>query len=268
MNSSELRGYLTGLILGDGTLGKGVHKRSFEIKSINKDFIERIYEDIKSCSNFNIILKTVEARTDDYGVNHKLHYMLTIKAHPYFNKKYNYFYNDYRVRRITNESLSWLTLNGLANWYMSDGYICLVGKTKGYIRDRRVDLCTDRYKKEDVEKIRKYFYDTWGWETSLIKRKTNSKDMYRIRFKKTSAQDFLYKISPYIVPSFYYKLNMCYDYQPEWMTDEYYNLMIKIQKCERPNNEKVEGEDIVYGFEGSPRQKNLCQQVAAVCSAQ
>lgn len=40
MNSSELKGYLTGLIIGDGTIGKGITKRSFAIKSICKDFID------------------------------------------------------------------------------------------------------------------------------------------------------------------------------------------------------------------------------------
>ena len=38
----------------------------------------------------------------------------------------------------------------------------------------------------DIEKIRTYFLETWGWETSLIQRKTNNKLMYRIRFKKAS----------------------------------------------------------------------------------
>ena len=50
MNSTKLRGYLTGLILGDGSIDKGVQKRAFSIKSINKDFIEKIYEDLnKQC---------------------------------------------------------------------------------------------------------------------------------------------------------------------------------------------------------------------------
>lgn len=33
MNSSELKGYLTGLIVGDGYIDKGVTKRAFEIKN-------------------------------------------------------------------------------------------------------------------------------------------------------------------------------------------------------------------------------------------
>lgn len=234
MNSTELRGYLTGLILGDGHIDKGVHKRAFSIKSINKDFIDTIYNDITSVTNFRCRIKYNKAYTSK-GVNHKEYWELFIAGHPYFNKKYHYFYDDYRHRRITTQSLQWLNLRGLANWYMSDGYICLVGKTKGFIKDRRIDLCTDRYTKNDIEKIRKYFLETWGWETSLIQRKGKRGTKYRIRFRKKTAQDFLYKISPYVVPSLRYKLDMKYDYKPTWMTDEYYNLMNEIQKCESPN---------------------------------
>lgn len=257
MNSSELRGYLTGLILGDGSIDKGVHKRAFEIKSINHDFIDQIYKDISSCTNFNCKINHQLEYYDQNHIHHKESWAFKIMAHPYFNKKYHYFYNDYRQRRIHMTALKWLTLRGLANWYMSDGYICLVGKTKGVIRDRRVDLCTDRYTKSDVEKIQKYLLEYWGWDTSIIQRKQNGRNIHRLRFKKTSAQDFLYKIHPYITPSFQYKLDMRYDHQPHWMTDEYYSLMIEIHKRESLNEvEKStdEGEEIVY--DGSTWRKN------------
>lgn len=244
MNSTQLRGYLTGLILGDGHIDKGVTKRSFEIKTINEEWANKIFNDIKDSTNFQISLNEFSEYIGEDGTHHKKYYSVKIKAHPYFNKKYNYFYDDKRHRRITKESLNWLNLEGLANWYMSDGYICLVGKTKGNIRDRRVDLCTDRYSYSDVLKIQEYLLNEWGWETNIIQRKTNSKIMYRIRFNLKSAQDFLYKISPYVVSSFNYKLNLEYDYRPKWMSDEYYNLMLKIQKCEPPTV-NTEGEDIV-----------------------
>ena len=42
MNSSELKGYLTGLIIGDGHIDKGITKRAFEIKNTHFDFIQKI----------------------------------------------------------------------------------------------------------------------------------------------------------------------------------------------------------------------------------
>lgn len=229
MNSTKLRGYLTGLILGDGHIDKGVRKRSFRIKSINEDFIKKIEEDLKNSTNFKMQVKSYPSSYQD-GVNRKPYWELTVKAHPYFAKKYHYFYDDYRKRRITTESLHWLNEEGLANWYMCDGYITHVGKTKGVIKDRRVDICTDRYTKSDVEKIQKYFMDKWNFKTSLNKRGNR----YRIRMSLMDAQYFFLMIEPHITPSFRYKLNLKYDYQPKWMCDEYYHLMNEIEKCEHP----------------------------------
>lgn len=227
MNSTMLRGYLTGLILGDGSIDKGVQKRAFSIKSINKDFIDKIYNDISSVTDFDINVKHIEGRVVN-GVNHKEHWELRIKAHPYFNKKYNYFYDDYRKRRITKESLRWLNPQGLANWYMSDGYVTHVGKQSGLIKSRRVDICTDRYKKEDVEKISEYFNNVLEIPATLTKRG----DIYRLRINMKESQKFFMLIEPYVVPSMRYKLDLAYDYQPTWMNDDYYNLMKEIQKCE------------------------------------
>lgn len=234
MNSTKLRGYLTGLILGDGTIGKGVTRRSFEIKSINEDFIRKIESDLKGSTNFQIRVTKKDA-FELNGVNRKDTYILTVSANPYFNKRYNFFYDDNRKRRITTESLEWLNEEGLANWYMSDGYVCHVGKQSGVIKDRRVDICTDRYHLSDVIKIQTYFEKRWGWKTSIIRRKQNGGVVHRIRISLPSAQDFFLKINDHVTPSFKYKLNMKYDHQPNWMSDEYYNLMLQIEKCDCPN---------------------------------
>lgn len=228
MKSSELKGYLTGLILGDGTIDKGVTKRAFRIKSINHDFIANINDNLRKNTNFDIRVRYFQATKRD-GVNRQSYSELYIKAHPYFNKKYNHFYNDYRQRRITTESLSWLNLRGLAAWYMSDGYVVHVGKKSGVIKDRRVELSTDRYRKEDVIKIQKHLEDEYGFVTRLVHR---GKGVYRLRMSLLSAQHFFVMIEPYVVPSMRYKLLMSYEYKPKWMTLEYYDLMNRLQSAE------------------------------------
>lgn len=238
MNSSKLKGYLTGLILGDGHIDKGVSKRAFSIKSINFDFIEEIQSTLSETTNFTMYIKQIPSSYKD-GVNRKAYQELRIKAHPYFAKKYHYFYNDFKKRVITTTTLSWLNLEGLANWYMSDGYITLVGKTKGIIKDRRVELSTDRYSYNDVLKIKRYFEESFGYKVKIIDRKRNNQ--YRIRISLKDAQDFFVMIRPHVVDSFLYKLDMKYDYKPEWMTEEYYSLMKYISQRESPEK----GDDIV-----------------------
>lgn len=215
MNSTELKGFLTGLILGDGSIDKGINKRSFSIKSINKDFIDNIYNEIKSCSGFKSKIKYTPAHYS-CGCNHKESWEYRIVSHTYFNKIYHYFYDDYRNRIITAQSLKWLTPYGLANWYMSDGYVCLVGKTKGLIKDRRVDICTDRYALNDIQKIQVFFKSEYNISTNIIKR-----DKYlRLRINKSSYETFFMLICPYLVPSMRYKAYLGYEQQPIWMSND------------------------------------------------
>lgn len=227
MNSSELKGYLTGLIIGDGYIDKGVTKRAFEIKSINFDFIQKIKEDIESCSNFKVNIKHYPEHTGNDDVHHKESWSLRIDAHPYFAKKYHHFYDDKRGRTVSKEASSWLTANGLANWYMSDGYVCLVGKTKGAIYNRRVELCTDRYPKHIVERLIKTLKDSFNINASIIKRNR----FYRIRIRSDSYQTFINIIYPYIIPSMQYKLYLGYDKQPKWVEDWLWNLQESLRSA-------------------------------------
>jgi hypothetical protein len=240
MNSSELRSFLTGLILGDGSIDKGVDRRAFRIKSINFDFIDYIERELSNNTNFQITVDLHEASIID-GVNRKAYKELKVKSHPYFNKKYNHFYDDYRGRRVTSEALSWITPIALANWYMSDGYIVLVGKTSGVIKDRRVEIATDRYPLQEVEKMKEYLEATYGFKIILVKHKDNH---YRLRFSLLSAQYLFLMIAPYIVPSMRYKIILPYENRPKWMCDEYYNLITRLQSAERLTG-NAEDEDIV-----------------------
>lgn len=234
MNSTELRGFLTGLILGDGSIDKGINKRSFRIKSIYKDFIDNIYNEINSCSGFKSKMRYISEHFS-CGCYHKDVWEYIIVAHTYFNKIYHYFYDDYRKRIISTQALKWLTPYGLANWYMSDGYVCLVGKTKGIIRDRRVDFCTDRYSIEDIEKIQSYFNSRFNINTSLIKRDK----FYRLRIRKDSYETFFMLIYPYLVPSMRYKVYLGYEKQPKWMSDELWAIQEDLKSANRLSELKI-----------------------------
>jgi len=231
VNSSTLKGYLTGLILGDGYIDNGTRKRSFRIKSINYDFIEQIQYDLKKSTNFKIVVKKHPACIGRDGTNHKKYWELTVASHPYFSKIYHYFYNDYRKRILSTKALSWLNWAGWANWFMSDGYIVKVGLTKGKIVDRRVEIATDRYGKKNVENLKAFILNNLGYKTSVVKRQKT----HRIRMSLLDAQYFLYNISPYVTPSMMYKLDMAYTERPRWMCDEYYLLMKNIHSASPQN---------------------------------
>ena len=221
MNSSELKGFLTGLMFGDGYIDKGVTRRSFRIKSIKKDFIDYIYNELSSCTNFEIRIDHVDSYVSN-GCNHKEYWELSIRSHPYFAKKYHHFYDDYKHRTLSDEALQWITPAGIANWYMSDGYVCLVGRERGDIYSRRIEFCTDRYSHVTVQKISKMLFARFGIQNSIIKRNNR----YRIRIKSESYLNFINLIKPYVVESMRYKLFLGYTRQPKWMPDSMWNEQI------------------------------------------
>jgi LAGLIDADG DNA endonuclease family len=216
INSSELRGFFTGLILGDGHIDKGVHKRAITMRTINKDFADFISYVVDKNTVFKHYVKYYGPTIGKDGTNHKEHWYIAIKAHPYFNKMYHYFYNDYRHRKVYAKTLNWLNPVGLACWYMSDGYVCLVGKTKGAIRDRRMDICTDRYFEEDIDLMISVLRAKFGIVCSKVKRGK----FRRIRIKCCSYEKFINIIKPYIVDSMLYKLYLGYENKPDYLSDE------------------------------------------------
>lgn len=226
LNSNELKSFYAGVILGDGTIDKGVHKRSLTMASIQKDFVTYLDDFTKQYTNFETFVKEKNATVDKNGVNHKKHWIFGIRAHPYFNKIYHQFYDDYRKKYINKEILNVLDFRGLANWYMGDGYITLVGKESNNITSRRVQLCTDCFTKSDNELIASWLSEKFGYDTSIIKRQR----FYRINIKLKSAQNFLMDIKDFILPCFYYKLDLKFETKPNWMRNDYFEFMLSLNQ--------------------------------------
>lgn len=219
LRSSELKSFFNGIILGDGHIHSGITKRALEIKSINKDFIEFLSNTISENTNLKYVIKEFD-ESFKKDVHRKKYWSLYIKSHPIFAKKYHHFYDDYKNRKISNEVIRDITPITLAIWYMSDGYVCLVGKTKGDITCRRVDICTDRYKLDDIKRLVLGLKDKLDLDFSIIKRK----NLYRIRLKSNSYSRFFEMVYPYIVPSMKYKCYLGYSYQPKYISDWLYSI--------------------------------------------
>lgn len=226
MNSTELRGFLTGLILGDGYIDRGITKRGFRIKSIQKDFIDSVFYMLSSCTNFKMNIQNVPEQTSR-GCHHREYWELSVQSHPYFAKKYHHFYDDHKRRIVSSQAMEWLTPAGLAYWYMSDGYVCLVGKERGDIYSRRVDICTDRYDLRTIQRLQDMLLKRFGIKTILNKRG----NMYRIRIKPESYQRFIEIIEPYMVESMKYKMYLGYKRQPKWMPDAMWQTQERLRSA-------------------------------------
>lgn len=104
--------------------------------------------------------------------------------------------------------LSYLTLQGLAIWFMDDG-----SKSFKRIGDKihGVEITLNTYlSKEGNEIIITYFKEKWNIQWGLNK----SKNSYRLRMGTQEGRKYFNLIEPYIIDSMRYKINLQFNTAP------------------------------------------------------
>lgn len=112
------------------------------------------------------------------------------------------------VKTFSREFLEYLTLQGLAIWFMDDG-----SKSFKKIRSKvhAVEVTLNTYlSKEENEIIIDYFKERWDVNWGLNK----SKDKYRLRMGTCEARRFFSLIEPFIIDSMRYKINLQFTTAP------------------------------------------------------
>ena len=230
LNHTELMGFMYGCMLGDSS----IHYGTYECKQINKDLIMFKYNIIKKyIPSCNAKVYHKDEYIDKNGVHHNEVWILRTSAHEFFKKLERKFYvNGKRI--VPKDVLEKLTPLGYAIWFADDGTTVQVGynETTHSCRSRRVELCTDRYTKEECEFISNFLNNKF--ETTIIDRKR--KGQFRVRFKTLSAQYFLLMIEEYFYkyfPSLLYKMDMGYRNESlknrMYVIEEYESLYLKIK---------------------------------------
>lgn len=234
LNRKQLQSFLTGNLLGDGSLANG----SFEVKQINKDLINFKYKIFKRyLSQKKIKKRFIPANVDKFGVSRKNTYGFYVSPTKHLKELESEFY-DKKGRVLPVHKLHEIDELGLAVWFADDGTTVQVGfnKSTGSARSRRVQICTDAYCKEEVEKIVEFFRSRYG-KAKLIRR---TGDKYRVQIQGLGSQQFLIDISPYFInyfPSLLYKLDLGYRNESlenrSYVTPEYQELYNNI--CSHPD---------------------------------
>jgi hypothetical protein len=112
------------------------------------------------------------------------------------------------VKTVSPEFLRYLTLQGLAIWFMDDG-----SKSFKRIGGRihAVEITLNTYlSKEENEVIISFFKEKWGIQWGLNK----SKNHYRLRMGTKEARRFVALIEPYIYDSMKYKIDLQFGTAP------------------------------------------------------
>lgn len=189
--NKEKRGILCGMLLGDA--GKthnnifiGHSQKHKEYALFKKELLEKI-------TGKNVTMREFTTKQGYKVIRVEPKQIPEIK---YLVKK---FYPN-GEKKITRQVLDYLTLQGIAIWYMDDGSKSFK-KRNGEIHAVEVTLNT-YLPKEDNEAIIKYFKEVWGIKWGLNK----SKDKYRLRMGTKQARKFFQLIEPFIIEPMKYKI--------------------------------------------------------------
>lgn len=201
---SELKGILAGMVLGDSSLClpkqcKNAHMRiqhglrATDYLHYKADILKNLTEVTISYIGGKYPGITVRTR------NHPLYTRLRELAYPQGKKI------------VSHTWVSWLTVHGLAIWYMDDGYLY-----KGYsvnksgrrrIYRREITLSTCGFSLEENQFLAEFIKERFDIEFKVRK----DGKYYRLRMGAIESNKFLEIVKPYIVPCMEYKLNMEYE---------------------------------------------------------
>lgn len=113
---------------------------------------------------------------------------------PCFNVFRELFYNSDGIKIIPSNLEDLLTARGLAYWYMDDGYKTVKG----------LYLSTESFTIEENNFLVEILQNKFGLACSVHKH-TNG---HRIYIPSTSKDKFVELVKPYVLPIFYYKLDL------------------------------------------------------------
>lgn len=209
----EIRGAIIGTLLGDSYINTRYHK-TFTVEQASKSLVDYKQIVLEQIPSIQIHRSERTRRT-------QMLYTL-VARHPMFEKIRKILYVP--TKQVNARILTKLTDEGIAWWYMDDG-------TKIVRPERRyVILCTDNFDHFSQTEIVRYFKDTYDLNAKIIlhrDKKYGNKE--RICFVKYDAQQFVARIYPFILPEFYYKLDLRYT-MPFYMVPEYAEIQQYIQQ--------------------------------------
>lgn len=189
----EKRGIICGMLLGDGGRCKNNFYIAHSTKQIEYALFKRELLEFITGKQVNI-----RQRKNNYGYET---IVIEPKLIPLTRVLVKKCYKD-GIKTFSAKFLNYLTLQGLAIWFMDDG-----SKSFKRVGDRihSVEVTLNTYlSKEENEIIISYFKERWGISWGLNK----SKGRYRLRMGTREARIFFNLIEPLMIDSMRYKINL------------------------------------------------------------
>lgn len=202
MNRTELTRLISAMVIGDGSLRKwkGVVNAGYSFSQIatHKDYIDWQANILEHITKPTIAFY-------DAVIGHQAYYSLWTKSHPFFTTLYDRIYFDSR-KSVSTHDLELFNWQSAAIWFMDDGYRL---KSEDINQRGNIFLCTDNFTHAEVILLQKVLYSKLDIPFNIRRRgyKKDGTIIYRLVATKKNAENFVKGITPYILPSFEYKLS-------------------------------------------------------------
>lgn len=208
-NSAEVKGALYGTLLGDSTV---TNRNEFSCEQVSENLIKYKGRLLANIAPGLKVYYHSRERGSKQVINNKEYnrstsYIVQTNSHPFFSKYRDIFYGT-GTKQVTKAILEALTPEGLALWFMDDGYL----DYKPSNNTRNLRICTDSFDELSIKNIMQYFNDTWGINTKLYMHNAGYGRLPkpRVSFNPENAQKFIVIVHKYFLPEFYYKINLHY----------------------------------------------------------
>ena len=205
----EKRGALLALCLGDGYVHSwAATKQPNCTLSITHSHKQLEYIEWKAKRLHTILggsIPKVHCRNRHDERTNKVYRSCSIsRTDKYFNIAHRLLYKDNSKKTYTRKLLNFLTIEGLAIWYMDDGSskFTVSKKTgkKGSCQTQLATYCS----REEARIIVEYFIEVWGIHWAVYTSKRTGQCV--LCANTANSIKFLTLIKPHVLPLFYYKI--------------------------------------------------------------
>ena len=191
----QLSKFISWSVCGDGYVGYATHNKnahySISRDPVHKDYLQVVAQKFDGLQDCKVVFDDYIRKDNGKWVNE-----VRTTSHPVFTRiRERQYQNNRRV--IDPHQLTFLDWEAAAFLYMDDGSLCYNNKGSQIVR-----LSTCAYTYFEQEALRKAFIEKLGVIWNINK----NGNTWQLNLAKQSRDKWFDCISPYIVPSYQYKL--------------------------------------------------------------
>lgn len=197
-DKKELMKLCSFIVMSDGGVYKYTNNKNYifimNMKEENRDYIEYCRDILENITKCSISSRDLDSNTD--GWNRKPQLTLKSSSHTFFTILHDRIYTD-KYKGLDPHAFKLLDWECLAIMFMSDGSACI--KSTGYLD---ITLNMKRLSYGDQLYLKKELKDKLDLEWNI----NRQNQYYYLRLRSKEVTKFYKGITPYILPSFQYKI--------------------------------------------------------------